>query len=157
MVLELPAILKQLGTAIGAAPSFFRLQPAATGKVRRLLRAAATQQVHVERVPAPSPHPPLDTCSACLGRLAALPDEALLNVLENLPAADLARLATSSKVLWVFCQHEELWKALCLEVGWVGGVGWCGWVGHWRKSLDGVGLCCRLPIAQLPRASSAHP
>ena len=99
----------------------------------------------------------LSVRSAGLGRLAALPDEALLNVLENLPAADLARLATSSKVLWVFCQHEELWKALCLEVGWVGGVGWCGWVGHWRKSLDGVGLCCRLPIAQLPRASSAHP
>jgi hypothetical protein len=74
--------------------------------------------------------------SAGLGRLAALPDEALLNVLENLSAADLARLATASKVLWVFCQHEELWKALSLEVGRVGAGGWGQqWVG--RQWVDG--------------------
>jgi hypothetical protein len=51
-----------------------------------------------------------------LGALAALPDECLLNILDNLAAADLARLAATSRFLYVFCQLDELWKALCLEV-----------------------------------------
>jgi hypothetical protein len=54
--------------------------------------------------------------SAGLGALALLPDECILAVLENLPARDLARLATGSRFLWAFCQHDELWKGLCLEV-----------------------------------------
>lgn len=53
--------------------------------------------------------------AAGLGLLAPLPDEALLAVLEQLPARDLARLACTSRFLWAFCQHDELWKAFCLE------------------------------------------
>lgn len=52
-----------------------------------------------------------------LGALAALPDEALLGVLHELAPADLARLATVSRVLWAFANHDELWKGFCLEVG----------------------------------------
>lgn len=51
-----------------------------------------------------------------LGTLAALPDEAILGMLGELPAADLARLATVSRFFYVFCNHDELWKGLCLEV-----------------------------------------
>lgn len=51
-----------------------------------------------------------------LGALAVLPDEAILGVLGELAAADLARLATVSRFLYVFCNHDELWKGLCLEV-----------------------------------------
>lgn len=53
--------------------------------------------------------------SAGLGRLAALPDEALLSVLHELSPADLARLATCSRALWAFASHDELWKGHCLE------------------------------------------
>ena len=51
-----------------------------------------------------------------LGRLAALSDELLLSVLYALPAADLQRLGCASKALYVFAHHDELWKALMLEV-----------------------------------------
>lgn len=54
--------------------------------------------------------------SAGLGALACLPDEALLNILETLGPRDLAHLACASRACWVFCQHDELWKGLCLEV-----------------------------------------
>lgn len=53
--------------------------------------------------------------AAGLGLLAPLPDEALMAILEQLPARDLARLACASRFLWAFCQHDELWKAFCLE------------------------------------------
>ncbi|PSC67070.1 F-box protein [Micractinium conductrix] len=53
--------------------------------------------------------------SAGLGALACLPDEALLNILETLGPRDLAHLACASRACWVFCQHDELWKGLCLE------------------------------------------
>ena len=51
-----------------------------------------------------------------LGALRSLPDEALMRCLELLPAADLARLSAASRFLWVFCNHDELWKGLCLQV-----------------------------------------
>jgi hypothetical protein len=55
--------------------------------------------------------------STGLGSLAVLPDEAVLGILESLPAADLARLSVVSRFLHVFCHHDDLWKGLCLEVG----------------------------------------
>ncbi|KAI3433776.1 hypothetical protein D9Q98_003581 [Chlorella vulgaris] len=53
--------------------------------------------------------------STGLGSLAVLPDEAVLGILESLPAADLARLSVVSRFLHVFCHHDDLWKGLCLE------------------------------------------
>ena len=88
----------------------------------------------------------LSVRSAGLGRLAALPDEALMNILEQLSAADLARLATVSKVLWVFCNHDELWKGLCLEVG-------AGW---WVLAAGSLaGGCCRWQLSVLDPAGLA--
>ena len=51
-----------------------------------------------------------------LGALAAMPDEVLLSVLHELSPRDLARLATCSRVLWAFANHDELWKGFCLDV-----------------------------------------
>ena len=57
-----------------------------------------------------------------LGTLARLNDNLLLDVLGSLDASSLARCSTVSRVLHVFCNHEELWKSLVLtelhEKGW---------------------------------------
>jgi len=51
-----------------------------------------------------------------LGRLHILSDEAIINILGYLPASSLAVLAAVSRGFYVFANHEELWKALVLEV-----------------------------------------
>ena len=56
-------------------------------------------------------------CHAGLGDLAALSDELLLAVLGQLPAQALLRCAAASRPLYCFCYHEELWRALTLDVG----------------------------------------
>ena len=52
-----------------------------------------------------------------LGHLHALSDALLLDCLGLLPAHALANLALSSKGLYAFSTHEDLWKALVLQVG----------------------------------------
>jgi hypothetical protein len=51
-----------------------------------------------------------------LGVLAALDDGLLLQVLDLLPHDCLGRLAATSRVLYCFANHDELWKALVIEV-----------------------------------------
>lgn len=51
-----------------------------------------------------------------LGRFALLSDELVLRVLEVLSARDLIRLSCTSKALYCFSNHEDLWKALVIEV-----------------------------------------
>ncbi len=57
---------------------------------------------------------------AGLGRgrkgLAQLSDELLMAILGNLGAKDLAVLSTVSKALSVFCNTDDLYKGLLLEV-----------------------------------------
>lgn len=50
-----------------------------------------------------------------LGTLARLPDELLLELLGRLRPVDLARLAQTSRALYAFAMHDELWRALTLR------------------------------------------
>lgn len=54
--------------------------------------------------------------SAGLGKLKALPDELLIQVLSLLSAESLGRLTCVNRALYCFSSHEELWRALTLEV-----------------------------------------
>lgn len=65
---------------------------------------------------------------AGFGRLARLSDEAIMNILGNLPARDLARLGTCSKALYAFANFDDLWKGLLLEVRGPGAA--AGTLGH---------------------------
>ena len=47
----------------------------------------------------------------------ALSDALMLDLLGLLPAHALANLALVSKSLYCFTTHEDLWKALVVEVG----------------------------------------
>ena len=51
-----------------------------------------------------------------LGRFAVLTDELVLQVLDKLSAIELAQLNAVSKALYCFSNHEDLWKALVIEV-----------------------------------------
>ena len=51
-----------------------------------------------------------------LGALARLEDQILLQVLGQLPAEALACLAVSSKSLYCFANHEDLWRHMTLQV-----------------------------------------
>ncbi|BDA49233.1 Bifunctional arginine demethylase and lysyl-hydroxylase JM [Coccomyxa sp. Obi] len=53
--------------------------------------------------------------SAGLGRLRILSDELILAVLAQLPANSLVSCSATSKALYCFCNHEELWRALTLQ------------------------------------------
>lgn len=55
-------------------------------------------------------------CLAGLGRLRVLDDEVLMQILGLLPADALARLACVNQALYCFANHEDLWRALTLEV-----------------------------------------
>ena len=54
--------------------------------------------------------------NAGLGKLACFLDEQVLSVLSCLGAKDLISLSSVSKALYCFANHEELWKALVIEV-----------------------------------------
>lgn len=58
----------------------------------------------------------LKSLTVGLGRLSVLDDDILLSILGALPADALAALSLSSKALYCFSNHEELWKALVLQV-----------------------------------------
>lgn len=53
---------------------------------------------------------------AGLGGLAVLSDELLLGVLGLLPAQSLVMASLASKSLYCFCNYEDLWRVLVLEV-----------------------------------------
>jgi hypothetical protein len=53
---------------------------------------------------------------AGLGLLHLLSDELLIEILHQLNARDLAKLAVCSRACYAYCQHEDLWKALLLQV-----------------------------------------
>jgi len=61
---------------------------------------------------------------AGMGALHVLSDEIMLELLGLLPASALVTLSRSSKSLYAFATHEEIWKALVLEAG-EGGEGGC--------------------------------
>lgn len=48
--------------------------------------------------------------------LGKLSDEAIMNVFSHLSARDLCRLSSVSKAFYVFCNADELFKGLLLEV-----------------------------------------
>lgn len=51
-----------------------------------------------------------------LGRLLnKLSDEAIINMLSHLEARDLISLSQSSRILYVFCNHSDLWRDLYLS------------------------------------------
>lgn len=53
---------------------------------------------------------------AGLGLLHVLSDELLIEILHQLTARDLAKLAVCSRACYAYCQHEDIWKALLLQV-----------------------------------------
>lgn len=58
-----------------------------------------------------------DTCTRKngLGDMHVLPDELVLSILGRLEPVLLGRLATVSKALYCFANHDELWKSFVLE------------------------------------------
>ncbi len=58
----------------------------------------------------------VDTRSVGLGDLAVLSDELLLDILAALPARALAAAGTTSRALYCFSAHDDLWRTLALEV-----------------------------------------
>ncbi len=50
-----------------------------------------------------------------LGKLKVLTDEILLNVLDFCSPYHLLQLAASSRVLYIFSHHEDLWRAITLK------------------------------------------
>lgn len=50
-----------------------------------------------------------------LGALAMLPDEIIVEIFGLLAPKDLIRLSSSSKALYCFSNHEDLWKALTIQ------------------------------------------
>ena len=82
-----------------------------------------------------------------LGYLSKISDEAVLNILGYLSARELAILQATSKALYCFCNHEELWKALVLEE--MSGNNWM-YTSNWQDTY----LCCKIPGF---RSGSRHP
>lgn len=50
-----------------------------------------------------------------IGNLCILTDDLLIDILSLLGATDLGSLSTVSKSLYIFCNHEPLWRNLVLE------------------------------------------
>lgn len=50
-----------------------------------------------------------------LGKLAFLSDMQMMDLLNYLPATDLAKLGECSRACYVFSSHDELWRTLVLE------------------------------------------
>ena len=57
-----------------------------------------------------------DNRTASLGALAVLDDALLLQLLSALGARDLVAFSAASRAAYCFGNHEELWKALVLQV-----------------------------------------
>lgn len=56
------------------------------------------------------------TCFVGLGRLRILEDHLLLRIVGCLPASALLALSAVCKALYCVANHEEVWRALVLEV-----------------------------------------
>ncbi|XP_043689976.1 F-box protein At1g78280-like [Telopea speciosissima] len=56
-----------------------------------------------------------DRRTVALGELRILPDEIICAILENLTPRDVARLACVSSVMYILCNEEPLWMAVCLK------------------------------------------
>jgi hypothetical protein len=50
-----------------------------------------------------------------LGRFGVLKDEHVLAILESCSSYSLLQLAAVSKVFYIFCHHEDLWRAITLK------------------------------------------
>jgi hypothetical protein len=59
-----------------------------------------------------------------LGNLEKLPDDIILGILGLLDPEQLAKLTTVSKAFYCFASHEDLWKAIVLQVC-VNLIAWC--------------------------------
>lgn len=75
-------------------------------------------------------HYPKDRRPDALGSLQVLPDEIICLILEALSPRDVAKLATLSSVLYVFCNEEPLWMKFCLN----NFEGPLQYKGSWRKT-----------------------
>ncbi|OTB08821.1 hypothetical protein M426DRAFT_316845 [Hypoxylon sp. CI-4A] len=71
------------------------------------------------------------TARQSLGSLGSLPDEMILQMLEYLDIDSLKNIGFACRFLYAFCQLDELWKALFLEVGPQS----LAWRGSWRNTL----------------------
>ncbi|CAG8460494.1 3654_t:CDS:2 [Acaulospora colombiana] len=67
----------------------------------------------------------------CLGILARLNDELILEVLGQLSAKDLLSLSSTSKILYCFATFDELWKQMVIQK--YNGDWW--WQGTWRLTF----------------------
>jgi len=50
-----------------------------------------------------------------LGTLSRFTDEVIVNILHYLNAAELCRLSTTSRALYIFCNDDTVWKGLSLQ------------------------------------------
>ncbi|KAJ4965124.1 hypothetical protein NE237_016973 [Protea cynaroides] len=56
-----------------------------------------------------------DRRSIALGHFRVLPDELICSLLESLSPRDVGRLACVSSVMYILCNEEPLWMAICLK------------------------------------------
>lgn len=87
--------------------------------LRFLLSSVYTPQIYHPFSKWIAPASNKSTCMvlpAGLGSLNVLSDELLLELLSHLGPTDLTRASTASKALYCFCRHDEIWKALLLQV-----------------------------------------
>ncbi|XP_042493382.1 F-box protein At1g78280-like isoform X2 [Macadamia integrifolia] len=71
-----------------------------------------------------------DRRSVALGDLRVLPDEIICDILENLTPCDVARVACVSSVMYILCNEEPLWMAICLKSA----TGQLEYKGSWKKT-----------------------
>ncbi|XP_058087003.1 arginine-specific demethylase JMJ22 isoform X2 [Magnolia sinica] len=60
-------------------------------------------------------HSPYNSRNPGLGNLSSLPDDLLIDILSLLGPTQLAQLSIASKALYVFSNHDPLWRALVLD------------------------------------------
>ncbi|KAK9853877.1 hypothetical protein WJX84_010776 [Apatococcus fuscideae] len=87
-----------------------------------------------------------------LGSLGKLEDSLLLVVLGNLPAESLGRLATVSRSLYCFANHEDLWRHMTLQEL----EGNFRFTGSWRGSYIFSSLCQKGGHSQFLRHLCKH-
>lgn len=92
--------------------------------------------------------------SAVLGRLAALNDELLVDIISRLGPQELARLSAVSSGCRAFANHEAIWRNLCLELC---PTGIETWRGSWKQTT-GAHLSKRevAPLAQVRPSQSFY-
>eukprot|EP00899_Mesostigma_viride_P009308 jgi/Mesvir1/18379/Mv14262-RA.1 len=100
----------------------------------------------------------LRECEACrqlgLGCLATLKDDLLVTLLGYMGARELAVLACTSKVLYAFCYHEELWRELVIDT--FGDEGFT-FVATWRETYASEASRWANPHPSVPHSGEAPP